>query len=628
LCLACLFRLAEDAGEPPPAPAPPPTLGDYELLEEINRGGMGIVYRARQKSLDRSVAVKLILTGRFASEAEIKRFHIEAEAAARLDHPNIVPIYEVGEVDGHHFFSMKLIEGVPLSRRLANREAAFSHREAAALLATVARAVHHAHQHGILHRDLKPSNILLDRDGQPHLTDFGLARSLPAGPPSASRPPLTRSNVLLGTPEYMAPEQADGRARELTTAADVYALGVILYELLTDRPPFLADTPLETLRRVVEQPPRRPSTPGRAVDRDLEMVTLKCLAKAPEQRYPSALALAEDLERFLRREPVHARTISPWEKAWHWSRRRPALAVVAAGLMLLLTLASMVALVKELRASARARQQRLHRERFLAELGRPYAGLNAYRDHSSLRQEMGDQIVTLVSDVLYARPNKLRVRSRLNFGIGVIDAEIYGDGRTLTVYLPALNQYFEKPVPGSLAEFLRERAEEDPFNVVLNATLPIYSLLSASNPPAALGQRAGRPAICEAEAVEGAPTYELRWAESHHLGLHDPDRPPQSLDATTSVRACARQADGVLVKTEVDWSPLSRALEGNQYYRAFISGATNAAAVCTHSGIEFNPGVTDEMFSFRPPPGARKVDRIQWSDLTALFRKAFPPLFR
>jgi hypothetical protein len=277
-------------------------LGDYELLAEIGRGGMGVVYMARQTNLDRLVALKMILPGELASEDDLKRFHTEAEATARLQHPGIVRVHEVSEVEGRLFYSMDYIDGPSLSKLLASGP--LPGRVAARLMAAVARAIHHAHQHGILHRDLKPSNILLDRDDHPHVTDFGLAKKI--GGDSRQ----TRTGAVLGTPSYMAPEQAAGKIHELGPACDVYGLGALLYELLTGRPPFQSESQLDTLCQVMEREPVPPRLLNPKVEHDLETICLKCLEKQPASRYASAEALARDLERFLNGDAISARSVN------------------------------------------------------------------------------------------------------------------------------------------------------------------------------------------------------------------------------------------------------------------------------------------------------------------------------
>lgn len=318
-----------------PAQSLPRSFGDYELLAQIGKGGMGVVYRARQLSLNRFVAVKLIREARPVSGWRGPSFRLEAEAAAHLDHPGIVPVYEIGEYDYRPFFSMKLLEGGSLAEHLPEYHA--HPRRAVELVGSIARAVHHAHQRGILHRDLKPSNILLDAEGRPHIADFGLAKWLDVDHG------LTQTGIIVGTPAYMAPEQASPpQERELrcltTSATDVYGLGAILYSVLAGRPPFQGTTPLDTLVAVREHEVLAPTRFNQLVDRDLETICLKCLEKDPARRYGSALALAEELERWQAGEPILARPIGSGERARRWCRRNPLRATLTAAVALLLML--------------------------------------------------------------------------------------------------------------------------------------------------------------------------------------------------------------------------------------------------------------------------------------------------
>jgi serine/threonine protein kinase/Flp pilus assembly protein TadD len=300
----------------------------YEILGEIARGGMGVVYRARDRGLNRTVALKMILPQQLQSPAAIQRFQSEAEAVAALDHPGILPIYEVGELDGLPFFSMKLAEGGSLASQLANYRD--SPRDAARLIAHVARAIHHAHERGILHRDLKPGNILLGREREAYVTDFGIAKWV------ARDARLTLDASTLGTPHYIAPEQAAGGSTKLTPGADVYSLGAILYELIAGRPPFLAESALETLRLVANQAPPSPRTFNPAIPRDLELICLKCLEKEPAARYRSAADLAQDLERWLESGPITARAITPLGKTWRWAKQHRALTSTGSTLVIIL----------------------------------------------------------------------------------------------------------------------------------------------------------------------------------------------------------------------------------------------------------------------------------------------------
>ncbi|QEH33565.1 Serine/threonine-protein kinase PrkC [Aquisphaera giovannonii] len=316
------FALPPAAGGDRPFRPGEERLGDYVLLEEVARGGMGVVYKARHEGLKRTVALKMILAGAMATPAERARFRREAELAANLDHPNIVPIYEVREHDNVLYFTMRFVGGGNLSRRIANgpRDPA----AAARLVGVLARAVQHAHERGFFHCDLKPSNILLDAEGQPQITDFGLARR------STEESSLTATGAVLGTPSYMAPEQASGQRASIGPATDVYGLGAILYELLTGRPPFRTPTVMETIVHVLERDPVPPRELDPAIPRQLETICLKCLEKLPEERYESARELADDLGRFLDGEAVEATGI--FHRLRRWTRREPELVSRVGGL--------------------------------------------------------------------------------------------------------------------------------------------------------------------------------------------------------------------------------------------------------------------------------------------------------
>src|SRR5881398_2097761 len=315
-------------------------LGDYELLEVVGRGGQGVVFRARQKSLNRTVALKVISLGQWASKAHLRRFLLESEAAAKLEHPGIVPIHEVGERDGSCYFSMKFVEGGQLDE-VARREP-MPIRRAVELIAKVAHTVHYAHEHGILHRDIKPGNILLDAKGEPHLTDFGLARLV------ESESSVTQTLDVLGTPSYMAPEQAVGNNAAVSSTTDVYGLGAVLYQLLTGHPPFAGGTTYETIKLLEDTEPRPPRLLNPKVDRDISTICLKCLEKDPKRRYSSALALVEDLEHWLNHEPIQARHTGIFARGIKWVQRNPTSALLAASLIALAAAAGWIVWKSEL----------------------------------------------------------------------------------------------------------------------------------------------------------------------------------------------------------------------------------------------------------------------------------------
>ena len=319
---------------------------------------MGVVYQGRQVSLNRPVALKVLRAGVLASDDELRRFQNEAEAVALLDHPGIVPIYEIGEDDGQKYFSMKLVRGGSLAERLATYKD--DPKAASSLLAEVAEAVHHAHVRGILHRDLKPANILIDTEGHGQITDFGLAKRVEADAE------MTASGAILGTPAYMAPEQATGRRGTITTATDVYGLGSVLYALLTGQAPFAGDSVVDTLTMVKEQPPAPPRKLNAKVPRDLEVICLKCLDKNPRRRYASAQSVADDLRAWLENRPILARPAGRLEKSVKWARRRPAIAALSA-LVVLVSLIGMGGILSQWREAVVARRAAVEKAHAKAE---------------------------------------------------------------------------------------------------------------------------------------------------------------------------------------------------------------------------------------------------------------------
>jgi WD40 repeat protein/serine/threonine protein kinase len=384
--------------QPPVEERLPKRVGNYQVLAVLGRGNMGIVYRARHATLGRLVALKMLLDGGFADQERRARFEREAEAVARLQHPHIVQIYEVGEQEERPFLALELVEGVSLEQHLAGKPQSVS--EAAHLIETLAWAVHHAHDRGIVHRDLKPSNVLRAADGTPKISDFGLAKYLDAGHGQ------TQSGAILGTPGYMAPEQAEGRNQDIGPAADVYALGVILYEMLTGRRPFVADSVLALLHQVKTQDPVPPSQLRAGLPTDVETICLKCLQKTPARRYSSAEELAEDLHRFQAGEPIHARPVSIWERGWHWGRRYPGVAGSLVAVALSLVIGTAVAWWFALQANANAR--RADEKTQEAEANEKRANARAYISDMRLIQSVyEDNLLDQVRELLDGtRPEK------------------------------------------------------------------------------------------------------------------------------------------------------------------------------------------------------------------------------
>lgn len=325
--------------------SPARVFADYELIEEIARGGMGVVYKARQQKLNRIVALKMILAGQFADDADVERFYVEAEAAAHLRHPNIVAVHEIGEFEGQHFFSMDFIEGRTLDDLVS--ENPLTPQRAVGYVQKIAETMQFAHDKGVVHRDLKPSNIIVDKNDEPLIMDFGLAKRT-----EGEQSQLTMSGVVVGTPSYMSPEQASAKNEEVTARSDVYAIGAILYTLLTDRPPFRAANAFETLRQVLEAEPPSPRVLNPGIPRDLDTICLKCLQKEPHRRYASAQELSEELGRFVAGKPIHARPIGVVQRGWRWCRRNPVVAATTTAALVFLITALVVTTVAYFKTSA------------------------------------------------------------------------------------------------------------------------------------------------------------------------------------------------------------------------------------------------------------------------------------
>jgi WD40 repeat protein/predicted Ser/Thr protein kinase len=505
-CPKCLIHLgapdrAAAGADTPASGAPLPHLGDYELLDEIARGGMGVVYRARQLSLNRIVAVKLLLAGEFADETFIQRFRREAEAAASLNHPNIVSIHEVGEEEGRAYFSMEMIEGRTLGE--VARESPLPARRAAQLVKTIAEAVHFAHERGLLHRDLKPSNVMVDAQGVPHITDFGLAKRL-----AAPNEELTLTGQVLGSPNYMPPEQADPKIGQATVASDVYSLGAIFYHLLTGRAPFMAETLPQTLRLVAETEPVSPRLLNPDVPRDLETICCKCLEKEPQRRYASASELGEELGRYLSDEPICARPIGLPGRWIRWCRRKPALAFSTTAAVLLLfviAIGSPMALIRidnerqvaeaaskkqsALRVRAESAERQTQQQLFAAlleqaratvragELGHRVRALDALRraaaisNSADLRREVLAALAlpdlrferewSLGSELTLARMDPNFERLAICYGRGPVQVRSVSDDRLLATLPPSTNLMAHRALWSPDGRFLAVKRDYD-----------------------------------------------------------------------------------------------------------------------------------------------------------------------
>lgn len=419
-CPACTARLTFNVSKEsssPPGAAAVLEFGDYELLNEVGRGGMGVIHKARQRSLNRIVALKMILSGRFAGKESVERLRAEATAAAALRHPNIVAIHEIGEIEGHHYFTMDYVEGRSLAELV--RERPFSAQSAVRYVCAIAEAMEYAHQRGTLHRDLKPSNVLIDEHDQPRITDFGLAKQYGV-PPSAvsgvkepakagTASDLTLSGHPVGSPGYMPPEQVLGKRSVIGPHSDVYAMGALLYHLLTGRAPFAAETVEATLSQALTNDPVPPRTLNPTVPRDLETICLKCLEKEPSSRYPTAHELAGELKRFLEDKPILARPVRPAEKLWRWARRNPGVASLSMGLMAVF-LAGLAAVLWQWRRAEKHADTALRQQQRAEHTAHE---LQLQRADDLLAQGRAAEALTRLASVLRANPNNRVAAARI-----------------------------------------------------------------------------------------------------------------------------------------------------------------------------------------------------------------------
>lgn len=430
-------RLGSATSMPPTvgaARAPVRRFGNYDLVDTIAKGGMGIVYKARHVKLNRIVALKMILSGRFADDVEVQRFYTEAESAARLRHPNIVGIHDVGECEGQHFFSMDYIEGKSLADLL--KDQALVPKHAAELMQTIAAAMHYAHTEGVVHRDLKPSNVLLDNAGVPLITDFGLAKQV------EGQSQLTMSGTIVGTPSYMPPEQAAGRVDLVNVRSDVYSLGAILYELLSGHPPFRGAGAFETIKQVLENEPVALRVLSPTIPRDLETICHKCLQKEPEKRYATAKELADELGRFLRGEPILAQPIGPLERSWRWCKRNPVIAATSFAALFGLVSALVATTVGYVQTSAALAQSEESRRQAMEAVNDLFTQVSENTllnkpGLQPLRKELLGRALAYYQRFLQQRSGDPRVRDELasaHFRIALITEAIESTDKALPLY--------------------------------------------------------------------------------------------------------------------------------------------------------------------------------------------------